>query len=195
MRRGSVSSDWFGLLAATALAAVEFLLPNRGSPEYTGLDLTRYQTRGVYIPYNPLDVFTRPEARSHWVYCVVVLAPLLLMIAIICLRKANERRVSIHKGLQRGLKVASGIIGIGALFLLIWSLGAAKFPRISWMIAPPPILVVQAFGHYYQPPESSSSLLAELVPCALRTSFSLFVAIIVATSLALVLGLALGHLR
>ena len=194
-RRGSVSSDWFGLLAATALAAVEFLLPNRGSPEYTGLDLTRYQTRGVYIPRNPLDVFTQPEARSHWVYAVVVLAPLLLMITIICLRKANARSVSLHKGLQRGLKIASGIIGIGTLFLVVWTLSTAKFPRISWMIAPPPILVVQAFGHYYQPPGSSTSLLAELVPCALRTSFSLFIAIIVATTFALLLGLALGHLR
>jgi sulfate/thiosulfate transport system ATP-binding protein len=194
-RRESSPSDWFGLLAAIVLAAVELFLPNRGSPEYIGLDLARYQTQGVYIPYSPLDVFTRPEARSHWVYYAVAFAPLLLMIAVICLRKANARRVSIHKGLQRGLKVASGIIGIGALLLLVWTLSAAKFPRISWTIAPPPILVVQAFGHYYQPPGNPNSLLAELVPCALRTSFSLFIAIVVATSLALVLGLALGHLR
>lgn len=84
---------------------------------------------------------------------------------------------------------------MGTLAFLAWTLFTAKFPRISWTIAPPPILVVQAFGHYFQPSGVKDSLLAELVPCAARTSVNLLIAILIATSLALILGLALGHLR
>lgn len=195
------ATDIAGRLAAAflaaALLAVELFIPNRGSPEYTGLDLARYQTRGAYIPFRATEMFAHLEARSHWVYYALICMPLLLTSGVLFLSSLNAARSTEteSRAFRRSLNAISGIVAIGTSVLLIWTLFTAKFPRISWTIAPPPILVVQAFGNYFQPAGSSSSLIVELVPCAARTSLSLLLAITIATALALTFGLALGHLR
>lgn len=189
-----LAGHWAVVLVSGALVIFEVILPNRGSPEYNGFDLARYQTRGAYVPASAAELLSRDEARQHWVYYCVVCVPLFVSVAMLVLsHRARGKKGQV--GLRRTLNVMSGIIGIGTFVLLTWMLFTAKFPRISWTIGPPPILVVQSFGRYYQTSENSSGLLSELVPCAARTSFSLLLAILIATSLGLGLGLALGHLR
>lgn len=180
---------------AVVLVAIELLIPNRGTPEREGPDLSRYQTRGIYIPSKTTEVFFNRQARAHWVYYAFAVTPLVLMCGVLVLGSAASPKARKPSGLQYGLNVISGIVSVGAFVIILWILFAAKFPRISWTIFPPPILVVQSFGNYYQSPRITAPLIAELLPGATHTSALLLMAILLATSLALFLGLTLGHLR
>lgn len=186
---------WAAVFLALALLAAEFGIPNKGSPEHIGFDLSRYQTETLYVPSRSTEIVTNELARSHWVYYSLISFPLPLSVAILLAGATLSRTNSLRARRCKILNVAAGIVALGTLAVLVWTLFTAKFPRISWTIAPPPILVIQAFGHYFQPSTSPHSMLTDLALSASRTSLSLLIAIVIATTLALFLGLALGHLR